>query len=151
MKYTCSVQLVLVAALLTACGGGDSAGTSNEETGQGALQAIAGVWDSSTDEEGLTDVLYTVIRADGSHTEYDYFGDSFDNVADCYVRFDSTLTHEGDSRFTLSGDGIGDFNFEFVVQSGNLQVTFDGGESVLWPAASLTEADFLPICDSAVF
>ena len=123
------------------------------DASQVALQAIAGVWDTTDFEDEQQDVSFSVIRADGSASDYDYLGDEFDNLEDCYLRINFDITHVGDSRFTItSSEFENDENdlFDISVQDGNLVTLLIGDETPdIFPPADLTEADFTPLCDSS--
>ena len=120
------------------------------DASQVALQAIVGVWDTTDFEDEQQDVSFSVIRADGSASDYDYLGDEFDNLEDCYLRINFEITHVGDSRFSItSGEFENDENdlFDISVQDGNLVTQLIGDETPdIFPPADLTEADFTPLC-----
>ena len=172
MKFFRLALSAFLFATLIACGGDDDdgsvagdvsdagdAGDAGDADGDGAddaslvaLQAISGVWDSSDFDGGQQDVIFSVIRADGSATDYDYLGDEFDNSEDCYLRIDFNFIHEGDSRFSVTSSEFEDDDtvFDISVQDGNLVTLLIGtDETENFPPAGLTEADFTPLCDSS--
>ena len=128
----------------------DGTGGGAVDASQVALQAISGVWDTTDFEDEQQDVSFSVIRADGSASDYDYLGDEFDNLEDCYLRINFDITHVGDSRFSItSGEFENDENdlFDISVQDGNLVTQLIGDETPdIFPPADLTEADFTPLC-----
>lgn len=132
-------------ASLTVCGGDDDDGD------QSPFQVVAGEWDTTDVEDGLEDINFTVIRADGTASGYDHRGDLFEHVADCYVKFDFALTHEGGSLFIVSTDGFeGCQRLDLSVQSGRLHFALldEDDETDNFPRADLSEAEMVPLCDS---
>ncbi len=63
---------------------------------------IAGVWDASSEENGLVNIFYTVIDSNGVWTDFDYLGDSFDSGPDCYEVEQATVTHDGNNNYQLN-------------------------------------------------
>jgi len=130
---------IITAGSLTGCGGGSS--SSNEVTG---LSSIVGVYDWSDEYPGgIIDEWYLGIDAQGYVSDYDYMGDSFDNLANCYVidRNWERLTHISGNRFaTLSGvDVLIDFH------QGQLRITGQGsafGSEIIGPRVNIHVSTF---------
>lgn len=95
---------------LVGCGSGG--GSSPDETGA-AVAAIdsrfVGLWDlTKVHEEYGEDVYYHYIGEDGTAIDYDYVGDSFDNIENCYVEV------EGSQRYIREGSNYRlDIEYEF--------------------------------------
>ena len=65
-------------------GGTGGGGETGANPGDGDVSEIAGLYDASYQENGLTDVIYVGVTADGAWTEYDYDGDEYDQGENCY-------------------------------------------------------------------
>ena len=88
-----------LAGALAACGGGGGGDGSSRSAG------IVGLWDASYTVGEREDVIYFEIDTDLSITLYDYYGDSFDQGANCFVVYEgSRLSPLGDDRYTSTGD-----------------------------------------------
>lgn len=89
---------------------GDTTGGTGTTTGgtEGSsdLSAIAGLWDVTEDIDGLEDVFYTEIFADGNIILWDYDGDEFDAGENCYFTFQITGVNLGNNRYNLGGDEV---------------------------------------------
>ena len=84
-KFINAISVILV---LSACSGDGSSG--------GKIPSqLVGVWDTSQQVGQVVDELYTVVRSDGTGTDYDYQGDSFDQGLNCYLVSDYTITYLG--------------------------------------------------------
>ena len=147
MNVLCKNISIFTLACLTACGG-DSGSTASPK----AVRAIAGVWDTSEEVDGATDVHYSVIRQDGSASDYDYQGDSVDNLEDCYLKSDFTIEHESESRFaaTFGPEQGTPQDLDITLQNGNIRIVFiEDNEIDVFPPADKSERDLAPICDPA--
>ncbi len=82
---------------------GDTTGGTDGNTD---LSAIAGLWDVTEDVDGLEDVAYTEIFADGTLVVWDYDGDEYDAGENCYFRFSITGENLGNNRYNLGGDEV---------------------------------------------
>lgn len=132
--------VLLISFLVSACGGSSGGGNSAQ------LAEIAGVWDSSVTYGNVVDEIYTVINEDGTATEYDYLGDSFDDFANCYEKTDFTLTYLGGDEFRATGpDGI-TFTFN-ASASGDTLTLRAGSQTIDVTRSALIESDFQPICE----
>lgn len=102
--------LLFVVIALAGCG--SSGGSDSSETGA-ASSAIdnrfVGLWDQTeVDNEYGEDVYYQYISEDGSVIIYDYYGDSFDDMGNCYAKVDyhDRYVREGsDYRYIIGSDG----------------------------------------------
>lgn len=103
----CALSAGLAVVVLSACSSSDDAqiATYND---------IIGTW-KETQDNG--DEYVEIIHDDGTFSDYDYLGDSFDNGADCY-------RYEGDSFIDDLGNG------DFLVNDGGdtfqLHITMSG-------------------------
>lgn len=136
MKKSLFVAFLLFT--LCACGDdGDSALT---------LADIAGVWDDSTVYSStIEDEWYIVIKPDGTITDYDYYGDTFDQGDDCYYKSESIITDLGGGNFEI----IDEDGLEVIVHasiSGNQLVFKVDNDTYAFPQSPLQESDFTPLC-----
>lgn len=104
--------------LISACGGGSGGGDSSSS----ALTAIAGVWDSSSQEGSVIDVSYTVFNTNGTFVDYDYLGDAFDGGADCYDDYNGTITDQGNGNFLLDNNNT----IQMSVSGDTLEIISNG-------------------------
>lgn len=108
------------AILLPACGGGGGGGNSNdtEDDNSIGLADLVGTW-QIIDSEEPDDITYTVIKEDGSFTDYDYFGDPVGddngNVVNCYGQEIGQMTELGNDQFRLSVADVDEIDFEFAL------------------------------------
>ena len=137
--------VVAILFTLTACGG--SSGSSKDESG---IKDIVGVWDFTSTDDELTDEAYFHISSDGAYTIYDYLGDSFDDIEDCYAEFANigTITHLGGSDFLIVP--VGEFDTDSVNMSlinGQLSI-----EGQIIPKSTLSLSEIVSnLCSDEVF
>lgn len=125
------IGLLLTVAFVSACSGGssdiDSAATSNpniQQTSVNNFSAIAGVWDESFNDDGVIDVLYWVINADGTYANVDYRGDDSDNDEHCYHYVRGRVTTSGADGYVF--DGLGSNNITITaLPYGAANIDFD--------------------------
>ncbi len=115
--------------------------------------AIAGLWnDTEIDESsGLEDVVYIRITATGEFSIIDYFGDEFDNLGDCYLVSEQTITNLGNDRYEIVDDED-IFVFTAVVNDeGNLRLTNETDDFTgILPPLSFDLPDPLPLCEPSI-
>lgn len=129
--------------ILVACSSGGGGGNG----GNTVPGDFVGVWDVSTDYGAMgIDEYYTVIRSDGTGTDYDYAGDSFDNVANCYWIDNYTITHQGGDSFQLRYSDNTTFDFTATVSNDVMTYTIPGFGTRNAPRSTLQESDFTPVC-----
>jgi hypothetical protein len=114
------------------------------------------IWDTSgTYSNGITDEYYLHISSDGQITDYDYAGDSFDNLDNCYYviqdsKFVAVENNErGTDQFRLNfmDKPVSDFTVTLALDaSGNLVITNEGVSETL-PRTRLSLADMQPGCE----
>ncbi len=91
--------------LLISCGGND---TKQLETDKNelypavTLNNLVGVWDSSRKIDNLIDEYYVVIKPNGSIVSYNYLGDSYDNLNNCYSENFRTIAEIGNGIFLVT-------------------------------------------------
>jgi len=113
------IGFLLTVVLVSACGEGSGdinsaatlntniqqSGTNIQQTSGDNFSAIAGVWDESHNYDGLVDVLYWVINADGTFANVDYRGDDFNNDGHCYDYFRGRVTTFGADGYVFDAPG----------------------------------------------
>ena len=119
-----SIGFLLAVVFVSACSGGsgDSAVTfpnsAIQQTSGGDFSAIAGVWDESANRDGVIDVLYWVINADGTYVHVDYHGDDHNNGEHCY--------HYYNRGIVIADDTVDGYIFERPPSNTtNVQITPD--------------------------
>lgn len=127
---------IVAIAFLSGCGGGAS-----DVTQVTSLSQIEGLWDASTQEDGLRDEAYIDIGQDGKLTIYDYLGDEYDDEADCYIIANlGTLTNNGNGNFQLdSSVDNTSVNVTGKLQNNNLLFTAYGQTDIMSPATLTVE------------
>ena len=126
---------ILAALALTACSSSNDPATETsalnpnapeaEDTGApgGDITPIAGLWDGSTDVNGVSDVVYWNLAADGVLTRYDYQQDGIASASgeNCYIVGNpTTVTPEGGEEYSIFDVAVA------AVRNGdNLTVTFN--------------------------
>ena len=88
----------LIMILITACSPTGSDPTHVE------VSDLIGLWDSSENKAGKSDVIYTRITSDGAIVEYDFDGDEVDEGLPCYQIVTGSLTNIEANRFMVSVD-----------------------------------------------
>lgn len=120
----------LALALLVAVVGCDS--SVNEDEGD-----INGLWQSRGD-----DVIFLDINTgDRKITVYDYLGDDFDDIADCYNIFPIHILGNDGDIYTLGGQG----EVRFEVDADVLTTT--AWSIVHYDRSTQSISDLLPECD----
>lgn len=109
MKKTLS--LLSLSVMLSACSSDSGSDLHNYPKNEPVLADIAGIWDNTTDHGMFgVDEYYTVIKENGDIINYDYLGDDFDDLDDCYEKF------TGSNLIEL---GSGQFKSEFTIPAIN--------------------------------
>jgi hypothetical protein len=117
------IVIALISSILYACGGGSS--SSGDNASVTGLSSIVGVYQWFDEYPGgIVDEWYFAIDAQGYVSDYDYMGDSYDNLANCYVidRNWDRFIHISGNRFSSS---FGDVFIE-IHQGGLLFTMVDG-------------------------
>lgn len=134
------IALIFLSSVLTGCGGGGGDGGGIQGS-TGIPSELAGVWDVSETFDGLYDEFYVVIRRNGTGTDYDYAGDSYDNHANCYWI----------DQFEI--ESLGDDEYRIEYSDGTFDVTLTAEDDTLYvngtpyERATQEESDFTPECD----
>lgn len=142
------MSIMAASCAITACGGG---------SGSSSPASIVGVWDASEDlgNEGF-DEFYTVIGSDGSLTDYDYAGDSYDNAGNCYwiYRNYGAIELVEDKIYTVVYYGVSSVNFATIdVTKSKMTVTITSPqeeEPFTYKRSNKRVSDFIPECDESV-
>jgi hypothetical protein len=119
---------------------------SSGTAGVTGLASIAGVYESFDHYPGgVVDEWYLGIDDQGFVTTYDYMGDSFDNIANCYDidRDWFRFVHISGNLFSaiFDGDDLGDVFIEFD-QGGLLITSLDGEQLAIGPKVDIAVSDF---------
>lgn len=119
---------------------------SSGTAGVTGLASIVGVYEwFDYYPDGFIDEWYLGIDDQGYVSDYDYLGDSFDNIANCYVidRDWLRFVHISGNRFstTFDGDDLGDVFIE-VDQGGLLITSLDGEQLAIGPKVDIAVSDF---------
>lgn len=101
--------LVLVAVLAMSCSPGDDAGHVE-------LSDLVGLWNSSENNAGISDLMYTRITDNGAIIEYDFDGDDFDQGLACYQIESGTLKPLTANRFLVTADMHAGQQFEVELE-----------------------------------
>ena len=113
MKLNNIILACISVFILASCG--SSGGSATNAT----FNDIIGTW-QETDDDG--DIFVTVMRNDGTFTDYDYMGDTFDNGLDCYIDTDGgMITDLGNGDFVVD-DGFGLYNLHITISGDTLYV-----------------------------
>ena len=88
----------LIMILIAACSPTGSDPTHVE------MSDLIGLWDSSENKAGKSDVIYTRITSDGAIMEYDFDGDEVDKGLPCYQIDTGSLKNIEANRFMVSVD-----------------------------------------------
>lgn len=124
--------ILTVTSLIAACGGGGGSSSDNDSNDPPVvtgLASIVGVYEWFDEYPGgLVDEWYFAIDAQGYVSDYDYMGDSYDNLGNCYVidRDWEQLVYVSENRFStvVAGEDL------FIeIQDGGLLITPVDGSS----------------------
>lgn len=144
-KYLIVFILILVQGCSSGDGGDsvDSVDSITPTLADIALADIVGVWDDSKVYSSVTDEMYTVIRADGTGSYYDYMGDSFDNFGNCYeVLLSFTVEDLGGGNFLVDGTNV----VHLTITNGALISVHSDGTTFTSPPTTLHEFNLAPLC-----
>jgi hypothetical protein len=151
MKDT--IKIILLATLIsiiTACSSEDEEGFKNLPGELAEPADIIGVWDGSSGDENGYDEFYTVVRDNGTFTDFDYQGDTQDNGNDCYERADGSYRYEGDGIYVFNFNGDSkDYRVKITKEQSLLYLAYSDGEDESWfnLTGQFTEADATPLCN----
>ncbi len=101
--YRC--LLVLGVLLMSACS------QSGNGSNQVEIEHLIGLWNSSENKSGKSDIIYTRISSDSTIVEYDFDGDAFDQGLECYQVNTGSLKAVGANRFLVKADMHNDKQF----------------------------------------
>lgn len=147
-QLTLALTIFAVSTFTVSCGGGDLDNkTESTVTGPAGVASISGLyaWNNTNGDEG-----YTNFSADGSVSDYDYAGDSFDNQGNCYWVDENseTLTHISGNLFLIEDNFDGSTaQITIVPTSLGINVTGPGGSSTLLNT-NLSISAFTPECSN---
>ena len=106
LRYT----IFLIAILISACSPGSDDPTKVE------MSDLVGLWDSSEQKAGKTDVIYTRISSDGAIIEYDFDGDEVDNGLQCYQINSGSVKNISNNHFLVTADMFAGKEFEVELE-----------------------------------
>lgn len=142
-----------IVLLMVACGGGSGGSNNNEadriDNNVSSINDIVGLWDATEETEEGVDNVYWGISPSGSLSIYDYLGDTFDDIANCYFIAEDfgLITNLGDSNFIVQiDDGVEVLtaNIELSTVGDDLIMVFideeEGDDSVRLSPSSLSLA-----------
>lgn len=84
---------------ITLVGCSSGGGSDSNETGAAGVaieSRFVGLWDRTkvVDDAYGEDIYYYYLGADGVTFDYDYYGDSFNNMGNCYAKADNHETYQ---------------------------------------------------------
>ena len=115
------------------------------------MSDLIGLWDSSENKGGKTDVIYTRVTSDGSIIEYDFDGDEVDDGLKCYQIDSGSVKKIGANRFLVTADMHVNKQFEVeleLLDAGNaLNIVFlDPGD----PSITLKSQIWTRVADESL-
>ena len=107
------IGFYLTLVFASACGGGSgengittTPNPNNQQTSGVDTSAIAGVWDESYNRNGVVDVLYWVINANGTFAYVDYLGDGLHGSYEhCYHYWRGRVATQGTDGYAFDRPG----------------------------------------------
>lgn len=102
--------LFAVVSVITSCSPASTDPTQLEITD------LVGLWNSSENQAGKIDVIYTRITSDGSIIEYDFDGDEVDAGLDCYQIVSGSVKKLEGNRFLVTADMHENKQFEVELE-----------------------------------
>ena len=144
-----TLATVALSLTLTGCGSSSSSDPANSNNNSNTatdatLSKIAGVWDASTTIGQVTDEFYSVIRNNGTFTDYDYLGDSFDMGPNCYLVSNGTISDQGNGNFTVDGSSLS-ISINETVNPVTITVV-EGNQAITLTKLTRLESSFTPTC-----
>lgn len=106
--------MLTLSVLLGACSLDSNNDSKNYPINEPTLEEISGVWDYSSDhgEYGI-DEFYLVVNTSGELFHYDYLGDSYDNLENCYEKLGGDkIIDLGNGEFETS-DSLPEIGFAY--------------------------------------
>lgn len=143
------ISTLFLSLLLVACGGSNDGSTRGNVDNDGPvlfISDVSGVWDVSEIEDGLLDEMYVFIREDGVISYFDYLGDEYDNLSDCYLE-----ALDVGQFLPISGNlylfDTDEEQTEVFVSTENGDLLLDSDDSlVVWSPTNQRLSDFVPLC-----
>ncbi|MCE2572719.1 hypothetical protein [Motilimonas eburnea] len=129
--------------VLAACGGSGS--NSDLRAKEASLVNISGVWDASELIDDKQDEFYVVIKDHGEISFYDYMGDEYDNLDNCYQNVSYSLTDLGDDLFEMVTNLSVVSNIKAQLDGDRLVLTRNDESQTLIKSNRL-ESSFSPLC-----
>ena len=115
------------------------------------LSDLKGLWNSSENKNGLTDLIYTRISSDGSIVEYDFDGDDVDKGLNCYQITSGAVKNLGNNRFLVMADMYENGQFEVeleILDAGHaLKIYFQDAKD---PAKTLSSQIWTRVADETL-
>ncbi len=93
-----------------------SCSSNNNEAGV-SLKDLVGLWNSSENVGGMSDVIYTRVSTNGTIIEYDFDGDDVDRGLNCYQIVTGSLKALSGNRFLVNVDMYDNKQFEVELES----------------------------------
>lgn len=90
--------------------------TSNDNDANVSLEDLVGLWNSSENVNGKSDVIYTRVSSDATIIEYDFDGDDVDQGLDCYQIVTGSLKALSGNRFLVNVDMHDNKQFEVELE-----------------------------------
>lgn len=141
------LALSISSLFLVACGSENSSNENNNT--EPSLSEISTVWDLTETDELGEDQVYLAIKDSGEFIIYDYYGDTWDQGEDCYYKFSETITDLGNGSFEISEYG-GDYTIHNISLVDNQLMVINSSGTYSTPESSLSESDFVPLCDESI-
>ncbi len=89
---------------------------SNDNEARVSLDDLVGLWNSSENVAGQSDVIYTRVTSDAAIIEYDFDGDDVDRGLNCYQIVTGSLKALKNNRFLVNVDMYENKQFEVELE-----------------------------------
>jgi len=89
---------------------------SNDNEARVSLDDLVGLWNSSENVAGQSDVIYTRVTSDAAIIEYDFDGDDVDRGLNCYQIVTGSLKAMKNNRFLVNVDMHENKQFEVELE-----------------------------------
>jgi hypothetical protein len=147
VKYSIGLSVPMVKTQLTVanleeklCSNNSS--TSSTNASINSVGDFVGIYENFvTQEDNTVDEKYVKVGEDGSYTEYDYLGDSYDLGNNCYSVFSTKITHISNNRFSIVFDNK-PVEFSITLSDGEYIVSSSGNPDMTFKKSSMLETSF---------